>query len=97
MSSANISFSVPWIPSLKGHVLFPYEDYEDLVRSKAYPNPEEHKDWCYASILPLTQGVPEAADAISECVCALWRLGQLTGVDVGPEWVFYAAAWLVSR
>ena len=97
MSATDVSFVVPWTPTLCGCPLDPFKKYEDLVQARAYPQPDKHREWTQATILPLTQSVPAAEGAIWECVCALWRLQQLGEPTVKALWGTHVSAWLVRR
>lgn len=82
---------------LDGKVLSPCALYNRMVKAGDLPNSMQDPTWIRRALDPFVANVPEGADALWECVLALWRLKLMEEAGSDDEvWRLHVSAWLVS-
>ena len=99
LTPITMAFATPWQPTLNGNLLQPCDLIHSLVEKNVEPDPRKSQEerWSLAGVRLEIGKVPEAREALLECVTAIWRL-QKTEEDgaESEEWRNHLIAWLVS-
>ena len=91
-----ISLDVTWEPlNSQGRSLVIYQAYDTMVEEDEYPL-SHNRRWAKLNFKSLFKKYPEAADAISENIVAIWRLEMLQDLNITNIWRHHAMSWLVS-
>jgi len=95
-TNPNSMLAVPWTPVLNGKEVSSCDLYNRVVEDEAKPAGKHDEDWLRRSLEVAFAEAPQGAEALWECMLAIWRL-KVEEEDGSEDdtWKDLLCAWLV--